>query len=140
MKYITENTNGNSIFMPVPAEASVKAGKNGMVRINGNPGNLAISSPKPEALPDGPLMRSAQPSYNSPDKFFPSIYYVHVNDMHPGDNTIRVRSTNEIPIPAKNNPSVPGVAYRPARYGGLRQVNWPPAPQAWQNVASQGGS
>lgn len=136
MKYVTNDVPaGNaSAFMPSPAIASAKSTKYGMVRISGNPGAYPIPSPKPSALPDGPLMRSAQPSYNSPDVFYPSIYWTSVLDFHPADNTVRVFSTNELPIPAVRTNRVPGVAFRRARYGGLKQVTWPPAPQAWQNI------
>lgn len=140
MKYAVNNVPVSGPYMPIPAQASVKAGKNGMIRVTGNPGNKAISSPKPSAIPDGPLMRSAQPSYNSPDHFCPSVYYTEITDLHPGDNTIRVFSTNNVPVPAVPSVRTPGIAYRPAKFGGVRQVNWPPAPQTWQNVASQGGS
>jgi len=126
---------GAGAFMPVPSAcASPKASTYGMVRISGHPGNQAVASPKPAAIPAGPLPRSAQPSYNSPDVFYPSVYYTTVNDMHPANNTVRVRSTNEVPIPARRLVQQPLIAYRRYRVGGQRQVTWPPAPQAWQNV------
>jgi hypothetical protein len=134
IKY-TADVPANGAFMPVvSAVVSPKASTNGMVRISGNPGNMGIPSPKPAAIPNGPLMRSAQPSFNSPDVFFPSVYYTHVNDMHPGNNSIRVHSTNEVPVPATPSNRVPGVAMRGPKIGGLRQVSWPPAPQKWQNI------
>lgn len=137
MKYIMENTpaNGAGAFMP-PMLTSPKSHTYGMVKVVGHPGNLGVPSPKPEWTPAGPLVRSAQPSYNSPDVFAPSIYYTTVSDMHPADNTVRVRSTNELPIPAKRYTQVPLVAFSRPRVGGLRQVTWPPAPMAWQNINS----
>lgn len=137
MKYTVDNVpaRGASAFMPVlNACVSYRATKWRMVKITGHPGDMAMPSPKPEALPAGPLVRSAQPSYNSPDQWAPSIYYTQVNDFHPADNTVRVRSTNEVPIPARRFVLVPGIAQRRPRVGGLRQVTWPPAPQSWQNI------
>ena len=136
-KYTTDNVPpiGAGAFMPVQsAVVSPKASTYGMVRVNGYPGNSPTPSPKPSALPAGPLMRSAQPSYNSPDVFYPSVYWTQIGDMHPGNNTIRVQSTNEVPIPARALNQLPLIAYRPARYGGARQITWPPAPMAWQSV------
>lgn len=122
-------------FMPVlNACVSARATKWGMVKITGHPGDLAMPSPKPSAIPPGPLNRGAQPSYNSPDQWFPSVYYTTINGFHPADNTVRIRSTNEVPIPARRLVLVPKIAQRARRVGGLRQVTWPPAPQAWQNV------
>jgi hypothetical protein len=108
-----------------------------MVRITGHPGDEAYPSPKPEALPAGPLVRSAQPSYNSPDVWCPSVYYTNAIGFGPD---VRYTSTNEVPVPAKSNRSIPGVAFNRPRFGGLSQVTWPPAPQAWQNVNNGGVS
>jgi hypothetical protein len=137
VRYSTENVPaiGAGAFMPVlSAVVSPKASTYGLVRITGHPGNLPVPSPRPAALPAGPLVRSAQPSYNSPDTIYPSQYYTHVSDMHPANNTVRVRSTNEVPVPARQLVQQPLVAYRRPRYGGIRQVTWPPAPMAWQNI------
>jgi hypothetical protein len=132
VKYTVNNVPPCGAFMPVlSAVVSPKASTNGLVHIVGQPGTQAIPSPKPAALPNGPLMRSAQPSYNSPDVFNPAIYYTRIQDMGP---PVRWVSTNEVPVPAKIVILKPGVAYRPARFGGLRQVSWPPAPQVWQNI------
>jgi hypothetical protein len=132
VKYTVNDVPACGAFMPVlSAVVSPKASTYGLVKIVGQPGTQAIQSPKPSALPDGPLMRSAQPSYNSPDVIYPAIYYTRITDMGP---PVRWVSTNEVPIPSKNIIRKPGVAYRPARYGGLKQVSWPPAPQVWQNV------
>lgn len=143
MKYTTDNVpaRGASAFMPVlNACVSARAPQWGMVRIDGHPGDMSVASPKPEALPDGPLMRSAQPSYNSPDVFFPSVYYTHITNFRPAGNTVRVMSTNEVPIPARRMVLVPRITQRGPRVGGLRQVTWPPAPQAWQNVNPGGAN
>jgi hypothetical protein len=142
MAQIKYKVDGTSMpaFMPVPAGASAKATTYGSVHVTGNPGNRSIPSPKPQAIPPGPLPRSAQPSYNSPDTFNPSLYYTTITDMHPGNNTIRVTSTNEVPVPAVPSNRVPGVAYRSPHMPSIRQVSWPPAPQSWQSSASQGGN
>lgn len=139
MKYVVDNVPaaGAGAFMPVlSAVVSPKASTYGMISPNivGNPGNRAIASPKPSALPGGPLTPGAQPSNNSPDVFYPSVYYEHITGLHPANSTMRVKSTNEVPIPAKNVVRNPQVAYRRPRFGGIRQVTWPAAPQAWQNV------
>lgn len=139
VRYSTNDT-ADPRFMPVPAGASAKSLTNGMVHINGNPGNMGINSPKPAAIPPGMLPRSAQNSYNSPDTIYPSIYYTTITNITPGNGTIRVASTNEVPVPAVRTARVPGVAYKSARFGGLQQVSWPPAPQSWQNVATQGAN
>lgn len=143
MKYTTDNlpARGASAFMPVlNACVSARAPQWGMVQVTGHPGDLPVPSPKPAALPDGPLMRSAQPSYNSPDTWYPSVYYTRVNGFHPANNTVRIMSTNEVPIPARRLVLVPKITQRRVRVGGLRQVTWPPAPQAWQNVNPGGVS
>lgn len=141
MKYTTDNVpaRGAGAFMPVlNASVSARAPQWGMVAVTGHPGDMAVASPKPSALPAGPLMRSAQPSYNSPDVFFPSVYYTRIGAFHPANNTVRITSTNEVPIPARRYVLVPKVAQRAPRVGGQRQVTWPPAPQAWQSVRPGG--
>lgn len=141
MKYVAENIPParSGAFMPVlSAVVSPKASTYQSVRIVGQPGTQAIPSPRPAALPAGPLTRGAQPSYNSPDVFFPAIYYTRIapgeGPPHGMGPPVRWQSTNEVPIPAAAETRVPAVAYRRPRYGGLRQVTWPPAPQRWQNV------
>jgi hypothetical protein len=134
MKYTVNGVTACGALMPVPAGASAFATTHGMVHINGQP-SRPTAAPKPAAIPDGPLMRSAQPSYNSPDRFNPSIYYTTITNMHPGNNTIRVKSNNEVPVPAQPSNRNPGIAFRPARFGGQQQISWPPAPQSWQNAA-----
>lgn len=137
MKYTTDNVpeRGRGAFMPVlNACVSARAPQWGMVQISGHPGDAPVASPKPSALPDGPLMRSAQPSYNSPDVFFPSIYYTRIGNFGPANNGVRITSTNEVPIPARRFVLVPKVAQRRPHIGGIRQVTWPPAPQAWQSI------
>ncbi len=142
MKYTTDNVpaRGAGAFMPVlNACVSARAPQWGMVQVTGHPGDLAVDSPKPSALPDGPLMRSAQPSYNSPDVFFPSVYFTRIaRGFRPANNTVRVMSTNEVPIPARRMVLVAKIAQRAPRVGGQRQVTWPPAPQAWQNITPGG--
>lgn len=136
MKYQVSSPVQTGAVTPVPAQASAKAWRYGMVHISGYSGTVGVASPKPAALPDGPLMRSAQPSYNSPDYIFPSTYYTTITNMGPGSDGIRVQSTNELPIPAQSYNLVPQVAQRRPRFGGLQQVTWPPAPMAWQNIAA----
>lgn len=141
MKYTTDNVpeRGAGAFMPVlNASVSARAPQWGMVEISGHPGDLAMPSPKPSALPAGPLPRSAQPSQQSPDVWFPSVYFTRINNFHPANNTVRITSTNEVPIPARRFNLVAKIAQRAPRVGGLRQVTWPPAPQAWQNVSAGG--
>lgn len=142
MKYTVDNVpaRGASAFMPVlNACVSARAAQWGMVQISGHPGNLAVPSERPHLPTTGALVSPAQPSSNSPNVFFPSVYYTRIGSFHPANNTVRIRSTNEVPIPARRLVAVPGIAQRRPRVGGLRQVTWPPAPQAWQNI-SAGGS
>ena len=137
IKYTMDSSIGGAAVMPVPVAASQNGWKWGGVRITGHPGDLGIASPRPAAIPDGPLMRSAQPSYNSPDTIYPSQYYTRpAADVGngPASDGIRVFSTNEMPIPAISVNRVPLVAMSRPRFGGLRQVSWPPAPMAWQNI------
>lgn len=130
-----------SAFMPVMnAAVSAKAAMWGMVRISGNPGAYPVSSPKPASIPPGPLPRSAQPSYNAPDAIYPSQYYTTITNFGPASDGIRYVSTNEVPLPAVRVQRLAGVAARRPRYGGLRQITWPPAPQSWQNVNAGGTS
>jgi hypothetical protein len=140
VKYTTDGVSpgASSAFMPIPAQASTKAWRNGMIEVHGFSGNVAVTSPKPEALPNGPLMRSAQPSYNAPDIIRPSVYYVTITNLGPGSVGIRTQSTNEVPQPAGRENLLPQIAARRPIFGGLRQVTWPPAPMAWQSVASGG--
>lgn len=143
MKYTVDNVpaRGASAFMPVlNACVSAQATKWGMVQITGHPGDLAVPSERPHLPTTGQLVRTAQPSSNSPNVFYPSVYYTRIGNFGPANNGVRVRSTNEVPIPARRIVAVPGIAQRRPRVGGLRQVTWPPAPQAWQSVNAGGRS
>jgi hypothetical protein len=141
VKYTVDNVpaRGASAFMPVlNACVSARAPQWGMVRITGHPGDLAVPSARPQLPTTGALVRTAQPSSNSPDVFYPSIYYTQIGNFHPAGNTVRIISTNEVPIPARRFNLVAKIAQRAPRVGGARQVTWPPAPQAWQNIAVGG--
>lgn len=131
MKYRVNDTSSPAA-MPVPAVASAKSLMYRMVHVKGQPGTQGIPSPKPASIPDGPLNRQAQPSYNSPDVFYPSLYNTNATGFGP---PVRYFSNNEVPVPAARVSRNPGVAFRPAKIGGLRQIQWPPAPQTWQNIA-----
>jgi hypothetical protein len=135
MKYKVNDTSSPAA-MPVPAVASAKSLQYGMVHITGHPGNLSVPSPRPVAMPAGPLPRGAQPSYNSPDTIYPSVYYTNATGFGP---PVRYFSNNEVPVPAVSYKGTPGVAFRTPHIGGRLQISWPPAPQAWQSAASQGG-
>jgi len=134
MKYRVNGVSAGGTFTPVPSGASAKATTYGMIHTYGQPGTKAVPSPKPVALPDGPLMRSAQPSYSAPDVFYPTIYFNRITNLQPVNGTIRVKSNNEMPVPAVPSNRVPNIAFAPARIGGARQITWPPAPQVWQSV------
>jgi hypothetical protein len=123
----------------VPSGASAKAINFGMINTTGYPGTKGVSASRPGVV-DGPLVHSAQGSYNAPDYIYPNLYYGHVNNLRPGNGTIRVKSTNEMPVPATRINRIPGIAARTAHMPSIRQLTWPPAPQAWQSSASQGGS
>lgn len=141
MKYTVDGVPAGkaAAFMPVlNACVSRSAWKWGGAQITGHPGDLAMPSPRPQLPTTGALVGSAQPSSNSPDQWFPSQYYNRIGNYRPADNTVRVTSTNEVPIPARRLVLVPRRAMRSARVGGLRQVTWPPAPQAWQNITPGG--
>lgn len=143
MKYTVDNVpeRGASAFMPVlNACVSARAPQWGMVRISGHPGDLAVPAERPQLPTTGQLVRSAQPSSNSPDVIFPSQYYTRIGDFRPANNTVRVTSTNEVPIPARRMNLVAKVAQRSPRVGGQRQVSWPPAPQVWQSITAGGVS
>lgn len=141
MKYTVDNVpeRGASAFMPVlNACVSARATQWGMVPITGHPGDMAVPSERPQLPTTGTLTRQAQPSSNSPDVFYPSIYYTRVANFHPANNTVRVISTNEVPVPARRMNLVARIAQRAPRVGGQRQVTWPPAPQAWQTISPGG--
>lgn len=141
MKYTVDGipAGKTAAFMPVlNACVSRSAWKWGASAITGNPGNLAMPSPRPQLPTTGSLVHSAQPSSNSPDQWFPSVYYNRIGNYRPADGTVRWISTNEVPIPARALVRIPRRAMRSPRVGGLRQVTWPPAPQAWQNISPGG--
>lgn len=120
-------------FSPAPAQDGIAAFRGPTSRsITGHPGDMGISSPKPAAIPPGPLNREAQPSYNSPDTIFPSQYYNRIAGQSIAG--VKYFSTNELPVPATAYNSIPQIAYRPARIGGVKAIGWPPSTPVWQTL------
>lgn len=94
-----------------PAAFTPLAGTNpvassyGLVHIHGSPGNQPVPSPNPMKIWGTNISSDpkTQGSNNSPDVFFPSIYYTTAENMGPdadaGIGMTRRRLT-ELPIPA----------------------------------------
>lgn len=96
---------GTGAFVPVPAQ-SYSAAFNGQNLIDGNPGTVAIPSPRPPTLNDGELGGPFnQPSSVSPDVFYPSIYTVRCNRTmrFPGiGGGLTRHNDHPVPVPAGN--------------------------------------
>jgi|SRR6185437_382012 len=147
-RYRVEDVPAKAIgaVMPLPSTNSV-ASSWGLVHTKGAPSTLRIFSPKP-GLPDGPLPRTAQNSYNSPDYILPAIYV-----SNPTPQGVVHTSTNELPIPAISSampyapysatapgaaPSNPSVAFRPWHKGGRRVTAWPRVSPVWPIFGGSG--
>lgn len=115
-------------LMPQPA-IQPSASSNGLMHVVGYPGTLRVSAPKPGALPETAAgTRSNQPSYNSPDSMYPSIYYPRADNCHPPMGLFR---DNQMPVPAVKIYNMPRIAQRKRRTGGQSQIGMPAALQTW---------
>lgn len=75
-----------------PASSSNRA-----VHIDGQPGTMGVSAPKPSALPPISATRATQRSWATPDVIFPSIYIARAANMHAPVSLLR---DNQMPVPA----------------------------------------
>lgn len=141
-RYRTEDVPAKAVaaVSPLPSTNTI-ASSWGLVHTVGSPGTLQIPSPKPQSIPPGPLNRQAQPSYNSPDIFLPSIYVTA-----PTPQLVPHTIDNEIPVPAISSsqpyapysatavtktPANPSVAQRAWHIGGRRVTAWPRVSPVW---------
>lgn len=115
-------------LMPQPA-IQPSASTNGLMHLVGHPGDRAIPSPRPAALPPTAAgTRSNQPSYASPDVMYPSIYYAKADNCHAPVSLLR---DNQMPVPAMHIYNMPRVSMRMRRVGGQSQVAQPAVRQTW---------
>ena len=115
-------------LMPQPA-IQPSASTNGLMRLEGYPGTLGIPGPKPAALPETANgWRGNQGSYNSPDVWYPSIYFPRADNCHPPVGLFR---DNQMPVPAVRIYNLPRIAQKTRRVGGQSQMGMPAALQSW---------
>lgn len=114
-------------LLPQPT-TSTGASSGGLVRVHGHPGNRAVPTPRPSAIPPTSLNPLTQPSHCSPDMMFPSIYYTTPENMHPPVSLLR---DNPMPVPATRVYNAPGIAQRMRRVGGQSQIGQPAVVQTW---------
>lgn len=120
-------------LMPSPAR-DPKATTGGLVHVYGHPGTMAVSTPRPAALPPISQTRLTQPSYCSPDMMFPSIYYTTPASMHPPVSLLR---TNPMPVPATSIAALARISQRMRRVGGQSQITQPQVAQVWPQWKGQ---
>ena len=139
MRYTTDGVADPRVvgaFMPV-MPVTPRATTYTQVRIIGQPGTMGIPAPKPHALPETMAgSRTNQPSYNSPDVIFPSLYWTPPDNMHVPVSLFR---DNEMPVPALDRYRLAQVAMRQRRTGGQNAQAWPPAVQRWSALSGAGG-
>lgn len=137
-------------LLPVAAGASPKALKWGFwgasEQLAGQPGTQPVPShPFPTKQIDTYRYGDGPGSGNSPNVFYPSLYFVRGYQEHA---PVSLHRTNNMPVPAGDvykfrglvNPDAKGVtqasrlsqiAARSWRTGGRKATAWPPAPQRW---------
>lgn len=115
-------------LMPQPAIMPT-ASSNGLMMVEGYPGTLGIPAHKPAALPETAAgWRGNQGSHNSPDIWYPSIYFPRADNCHPPVGLFR---DNQMPVPAVRIYNMPRVAQKTRRVGGQSQIGMPAALQTW---------
>lgn len=120
-------------FAPVPAVDQLAAFSGpGRRSITGHPGDLAVPSPRYRFPTTGSQVYTSQPGSNAPDIIFPSQYYNTIAGQSIAG--VKYFSTNELPVPATAYNSIPVIAQRGPRVGGLRSTGWPPATPVWQTL------
>jgi hypothetical protein len=132
MRYSMMNPNAAmrpvGALMPQPA-IMPSASSNGLMRVHGYPGTMRVNAPKPGALPQTAAgIRSNQPSYQSPDYSYPSIYYPTAENCHGPAGLFR---DNQMPVPAVHVYNMPRIAQKMRRVGGQSQIGMPAALQTW---------
>lgn len=128
---------GTGAFMPQPARNPV-ASSYGLVVIDGSPGTMPVSTPRPPATPSQTARpqgdrNSAASSDVSPDFMLPCIYIPRAANMGPtGDVGLGMarRRLNELPVRAVDPGRRPVAVFQqfPA---GARPLPWPRAFIRW---------
>jgi hypothetical protein len=113
----------------------------GWAGITGHPGTQAEPSPKPGVHSISPSVLN-QPSWCSPDVFYPSLYRT---DPDVAWRHVPTRPQEVMPVPAVNLYNMAGIAMRSRKVGGRYQVAQPSVVQTWpdllgQRLASLGGA
>jgi len=138
---------GAGAFLP-PLVQHAEVSSWGLVHVSGAPGTMAVASPKPSTtnIRAGALGQAVEPrtmpSWCSPDVILPAIYVASVRNMGPqqGALGVRVRSTNDVPVPAINIVRSAAVTQAaPPKLGGRKVTPWPRAFQRWPSVTSGKG-
>lgn len=115
-------------LMPQPA-IQPSASTNGLMHVFGAPGTMAVRAPKPGAIPETAAgSRTNQPSYNSPDVMYPSVYFPRADNCHP---PVGLWRDNQMPVPAVRVYNMPRVAQKTRRTGGASQIGQPAVIQTW---------
>lgn len=105
--------------------------------IRGQPGTAAISAPPPAAVPRDAVRRDGggdSRSTDSPNLWFPSIYYENEPPLNKEHAPVSTFSDNQMPVPAlRPGNTIPMDPYT-ARHGGQRQVFQPQVVQMWRGM------
>lgn len=134
LRYRVLDLPGRGVGAFSPGLVTTPAGSShGEVVVGGAPGTMLVPSPKPAGGPPFGNDRKTQGSYVSPDVFTPDIYVPFADNMGP---PMRIRSTNELPVPAIGYARAPGVSFRPAHIGGRNVIPWPRSFQRWGSRTS----
>lgn len=133
---------GLSAFTPIPT-TSPAASSQGLLRVTGAPGNVAVDSPGPAAVPSLTAqpagVNTAQGSSVSPNLIFPAIYVGSADNLGPeqdGGIGMWRRRFCELPMPAINPSRIPVVAFQAPKVAGRKATAWPRAFQRFPNRAS----
>lgn len=120
---------GLGAFMPVPYGCTTPAASSqGLLRVEGHPGTVAVPSPAPAALDDGELGGPYnQPSRVAPNYILPSQYIPHISRATTGltPTPPNAPQGNIAPVPAPYIARSAPQTQMKTRIGGRTTTAWP---------------
>lgn len=129
-------TKGTGAFTPIPT-TNPPASSYGLTSatLRGYPGTLAISEPKPAAVPPISAVRETQSSFVSPDVGFWDKYIPSAKYMGPSEHVgMAKRRLTPIPVPAVSWINTALNAMTGNKIGGRSVTAWPRAFQRWPTI------
>lgn len=139
MRFIVNNPGGPKYSAAALAVPLVQtAGRSGWWGSNGVTGGprMPRHAPAPGVQQGGEHgVGRMQPSHFAPDEIMPSQYWQTPNASH--YPPVRVRSNNELPVPAGQMYNLPRISVQPRRAGGRSQVFQPGVAQVWPDRYTQ---